>query len=1121
MKYLLPTLLFILVAFTSRAQIPVDFQFCTGTGELCVTPSDSSYELCLTLKPGFCDTKDYEIRWGDGNTDKVTLTAEKTVKHVYDLRYFAKDCSSGEVEYNLNIKNSTCSNDNKGYLLTFKKKPEARPVIDAACVGSSVSIVNGSCPTYNIDFLWEFSDGQTSTSTNPYLTFDDPDKTYKVKLTAKSKTCGTSTAETEFRLKKPPVPAFTVKGTTVLDKDTVICSSSGGILELDGTISREASGYYWEIDGGKFEFQNNTHANQGKVKVKLSDGQEYTITLNVNNQCGNRKISRTYKVVSLPPATLIPQDDVCEEIVYKIKNPVAGATYTLNGSPFDAAKEMPLKFAAAPYIVTATSKNACGTQTLSDTFTVSQPQPVRIIPFPKDTILCVSETAIPLVANLPGGEWSTAGIETQNGQKVFIPKTPGAFTITYTRGTGKCLMTQSVKVTVEGIQATADDKTICEGTAWVKLTGTPAAGQWTTTGCSNCMKGDTLFTSGITSGQIAVTYTVANRTGCKAEANATIHFGRPKADFSLANGCSGTIFKPSNNATGAASYSWLVNGKPAGSGENPELSLSSGPQRISLIALAGACSDTITKEITVTTPPPAISFVPSETKGCSPLRVAFQVAGAAAPGVDYTWDVGGTADYTGFQLPAQVLENREKADQTYRISVTARNACGEQTHTREIVVRPLARAEIGVDSTMLRCTPATLLFSNRSSGHDKNLSRWLFGDGTILQSGSDTVSHLFSARDSARTYTVQLEITSACGRDTAKVPIRVYPTTVKALYTISKSMVCPGEVVRFTDATVPKPERWLWKFGDGTISTQANPAHTFANAKRDYKVTLIAYTACGSDSTQLTVKTTEAPAGAFESNALACEGSPIQLINKTDPQLGFSWDFGDGSPADSINYAPEHLYASAGTYTVTLSVYRGSQACRVIAQKAPVTVVAPAKASFSFGGDSLFCAPGPVNIVNLSEQADSYHWYFSDGRTANVKNPSLAFEPGSYGVKLVTVKGGVCMDSTERMAAFVVTHCQIDIPQAFTPNGDGIGDRYTLFGDGITQINLLRIRNRWGEVVFEMKNVPPGSQQPDESWDGTFAGKEAAADMYVYEAEVLYIDQKKSKKLRGNIYLAR
>lgn len=124
-------------------------------------------------------------------------------------------------------------------------------------------------------------------------------------------------------------------------------------------------------------------------------------------------------------------------------------------------------------------------------------------------------------------------------------------------------------------------------------------------------------------------------------------------------------------------------------------------------------------------------------------------------------------------------------------------------------------------------------------------------------------------------------------------------------------------------------------------------------------------------------------------------------------------------------------------------------------------------------------------------------------------------------MKLIAGKGGVCRDSLERMAAFAVQHCQVDIPQAFTPNGDGVGDRYTLFGNGILKINSLRIRNRWGEMVFEAKNIPAGSQQPGESWDGNFGGKPAPADMYVYEAEVLYIDNRISDKLRGNIYLVR
>nr|WP_234667198.1 PKD domain-containing protein [Dyadobacter sp. CY261] len=169
--------------------------------------------------------------------------------------------------------------------------------------------------------------------------------------------------------------------------------------------------------------------------------------------------------------------------------------------------------------------------------------------------------------------------------------------------------------------------------------------------------------------------------------------------------------------------------------------------------------------------------------------------GNAQAGIEYVWKVNGQVVFTGFQLPARILENTSRQDSVYQISVAADNACGNQTEVKEITVRPGTRAEIGVDSTMLRCTPASLLFSNRSTGHDKKTAVWSFGDGTTLPSADNTVSHLFSAKDSASTYIVRLKVTGECGVDSDSVAIRVYPSTVKALYTISKSEVCPGEVV--------------------------------------------------------------------------------------------------------------------------------------------------------------------------------------------------------------------------------------------------------------------------------------------------------------------------------------
>ena len=75
--------------------------------------------------------------------------------------------------------------------------------------------------------------------------------------------------------------------------------------------------------------------------------------------------------------------------------------------------------------------------------------------------------------------------------------------------------------------------------------------------------------------------------------------------------------------------------------------------------------------------------------------------------------------------------------------------------------------------------------------------------------------------------------------------------------------------------------------------------------------------------------------------------------------------------------------------------------------------------------------------------------------------------------------------------AEVIPPLSVFIPDAFTPNGDGINDTFGVKGEGIQNFTL-RIFNRWGEVVFESYN-------PKQQWDGTYAGKPVKGDMYVYQ----------------------
>ncbi|MCH8546865.1 MAG: gliding motility-associated C-terminal domain-containing protein, partial [Cryomorphaceae bacterium] len=75
---------------------------------------------------------------------------------------------------------------------------------------------------------------------------------------------------------------------------------------------------------------------------------------------------------------------------------------------------------------------------------------------------------------------------------------------------------------------------------------------------------------------------------------------------------------------------------------------------------------------------------------------------------------------------------------------------------------------------------------------------------------------------------------------------------------------------------------------------------------------------------------------------------------------------------------------------------------------------------------------------------------------------------------------------------------RIFIPSAFTPNGDGVNDRFEVKGDGIRQYSI-RIFSRWGAEVFYSTSLA-------RAWDGTINGEPAPTGVYVYVVTVIGFD---------------
>lgn len=93
----------------------------------------------------------------------------------------------------------------------------------------------------------------------------------------------------------------------------------------------------------------------------------------------------------------------------------------------------------------------------------------------------------------------------------------------------------------------------------------------------------------------------------------------------------------------------------------------------------------------------------------------------------------------------------------------------------------------------------------------------------------------------------------------------------------------------------------------------------------------------------------------------------------------------------------------------------------------------------------------------------------------------------------------------------VMKKIKVHIPNAFSPDGDGINDNFKIVAEGIESFQL-KVFNRWGEVVFESNDIK-------NQWDGTFKGKLSQNDAYVYVVDVTGADFIKSSSYKGTVSL--
>ncbi|MBE3117299.1 MAG: PKD domain-containing protein, partial [Candidatus Atribacteria bacterium] len=422
------------------------------------------------------------------------------------------------------------------------------------------------------------------------------------------------------------------------------------------------------------------------------------------------------------------------------------------------------------------------------------------------------------------------------------------------------------------------------------------------------------------------------------------------------------------------SWQWNFGDDGTSTSQNPShLFTAAGSKMVTLTATNASGSNSTNRTVTVVAAL-AASFTYSPASPAAGQAVQFTDTSVGTP-TSWQWNFGDGSTSTA-QNPSHAYTTTGSKTAT----MTVTNASGSNSAIRTVTV-VVALASSFTYSPASPAAGQAVQFTDTSTGTPTSW-QWNFGDGST--STIQNPSHSFTTAGSK---TVTMTVTNASGSNGTTRTVTVV-TALAASFTNSPASPAVGQAVQFTDTSVGTPTSWQWNFGDGISSTAQNPIHSFTTAGSK-TVILTVTNASGSNSSSRTVTVVAALAASFTySPASPAAGQTVQF---TDTSAGtptsWQWDFNDGATSNTRN--PSHIFTTAGSFNVTLTVINSSSSNSIsrILSIAPTTTLA---ANFIFNP----AAPVLGQLVQFTDTSTgsptSWQWSFGDGATSTLKSPSHA-----------------------------------------------------------------------------------------------------------------------------------
>jgi gliding motility-associated-like protein len=976
--------------------------------------------------------------------------------------------------YTLLVTAGSCTNQTTSNI-TINALPSPTAASNSAvCLLQPISLIGSG----GVSYSWSGPNGYTSNQQSPIIATAQNTNagTYTLVVTGANSCTNITTTPVVVN----PLPNIATSDLTVCLNQPINLTSSG------------ANTYTWS---GPNAYTSNLQS-PSIPSAQFNMSGQYTVTGTSAQGCTNSAVSNV-TVIGLPNP-VITSNTPCVGSVLNLSG-TGGAVYSWSGpNGFTSNQQSPAipnaqLINAGVYTLIATA-GTCSNQATANIIVNALPSPTAASNSP----VCLHQ-AINLTGS--GGTtytWAGPGGFTSNAQSTAIAvaqnTNAGTYTLTVTDN-NSCSNTTVTTVVVNPLPTiNTNNPSNCVNTT-INLIAA-GANSYTWTGPNN-------FTSnspspGIPFAQLnmAGPYTVTGTSaqGCSNTAVANVQVIPLPTPTIASNAplCIGGNL--SISAGGGNSYYWMGPNSFTSTSNNPTFANAqpSVSGVYTLIATVGACTNVTTQSIVVNPLP-----TPSLTSN-SPVCLQSAIYLMASGGNNYVWTGPNGFNATGNNPVIGNAGNTSAG--VYTAVATDPNGC-VNTATVSVSINPLpiiaaAGSTLCADQTMTLGASGGTVYS------------WMGPNG--FSSNSQSIQMANATVDMAGNYTVTATDQNGCSStNICNVIINAIPTiTVSA-----NSPVCASGTIHLT-ASSGAGNGFIWNGPNGYSSVFQNSDITDAqsNAAGMYTVTVTDNLGCLARAT-VAMLINPLPQVSISSDKI--KGCVPLCINftpqSTIPLQSCLWRFGDGSSATGTSNIA-NCYKNAGSYKI-YSDFTDIHGCantgtfNVEAYPIPV-------ADFNYS-PSRPTESEQVEFLDASHDANvtSWTWSFSDLSSQAFITPSVprAYEnAGNYAIALIVVSDHGCRDTIVKSIT-IGEDFGIYVPDAFSPNGDGINDTFQPKGYGITRYEL-NIFDRWGEKLFTTKDFNQG-------WNGSYKANDIVKeDVYVWRI-VVTDNNGKQKELSGKVAL--